>query len=101
MTGNSLPQNPILLSRPGPPRDGEGFLCPVCRAPLAFHSDGECIAALVEAARPFVRMHRTMPNAARDDVDVLVRVTWQQWETLNWMVSQQQRDGNNGNNGNH
>jgi hypothetical protein len=46
-------------------------------------------------------MHRTMPNAARDDVDVLVRVTWQQWETLNWMVSQQQRDGNNGNNGNH
>jgi hypothetical protein len=71
--------------------------CPVCRALLAFHSDGECVAALVEAARPFVQMHRTMPNAARNDVNVLVQVTWQQWETLNWMVSYPQQDGNNGN----
>lgn len=69
--------------------------CPHCHQPMEFHTDRECVEALIAAARPFVQMHRTMPNAARDDVDVLVQVTWQQWETLNWMV-QHGNDGNCG-----
>lgn len=67
--------------------------CPACLHSLDLHTDAACIAALVAAARPFVAVHRSVPNAARDDVDVLVRVRWQEWDTLRRLVERGEREG--------
>ena len=70
--------------------------CPICHVPLEFHTDTACIAHLVEAALPFTHMHRSVPNAARDDVEVLVRVTWNDWERLNRLVTGYEGDKGKG-----
>lgn len=66
--------------------------CSHCYRRLDLHTDGECIAVLLAAARPFVNVHRTTPNAEWDDVDVEVKVTWQEWDRLRRLVERGERE---------
>lgn len=70
--------------------------CPACLCRLDLHTDAACIAALVAAARPFVAVHRSEPNAAHDDVDVLVKVPWEAWDKLRRLVERGERGVNDG-----